>query len=399
MTTGCGSGETPMNAVLRDVIQRHGGAIPFVQAMELLLYHPQHGYYMGNRPRLGRGGDFVTAPEMTSLFGELLALQFAEIWQRMGCPDLFQVLETGAGSGRLALDILNTAQRLAGFGAALRYAIVEVSEDFRTRQQALLADKKVLWYTDLQSVAAAGGVSGAIFGNEVLDAFPVHWVTMTGEGLRELWVVAGEGGWTIREGALSDGELADYFERRAIHLAPGYRTEVGLAAARWLEQLAGCLRQGVVVMIDYGFPGHELYHEHRTSGTLVGYHQNRQVADPLAWPGEMDLTSHVDFTAMALAGGRAGLDVLGFTSQSWFLMGLGLLDRLAQQEGVLPDDALAVLRQAVMRLLMPGGMGERFQVLAMGRGMPAIPPLSGFNLNNRVDRLRLSEWECSSGAL
>ncbi|MBF0184298.1 MAG: class I SAM-dependent methyltransferase [Magnetococcales bacterium] len=383
-----------MPALLQQAIRAAGGLLPFHQYMQLVLYHPQYGYYMSQRPRLGRGGDFVTAPEMTSLFGELLTLQWIEIWQRMGEPATFALVEAGAGSGRLAADIWRTAQRFPPFAAALTYTIVEISPDFQARQRQLLQEvacpmERIRWCTTLAELAAEEGVEGVLFSNEFFDAFPVHWLEMTKEGLRELAVAADEQGLTVGRLPVTAPLTEDHFTRLGIPLPVGMRTEVAVAANVWMSQAARCLRRGAIVTIDYGLTRAEYYHQGALpEGTLTGYYRHQQVNNPLLHPGEMDLTSHVHFTDLAEAGEAAGLQTLGYGTQAWFLMGLGILQRLEQLARTQSAEQMQAIRQTVMRLLMPQGMGDRFKVLVQSRGLAVDPPLAGFSLHNAKQRLQ-----------
>ncbi len=379
-----------MKQILSELIKTSGGSIPFVEFMRQALYHPEKGYYRMVKKRLGPGGDFITAPEITSLFGELIALQMIELWQLMGSPEKFQLVEMGPGSGRLARDILATAKRFATFYDALSYELVEISEDFRTLQEESLRQAGVIdkarWHRNIESAAGIDGVVGAIFGNEFLDALPVHWLEQTGEGLVEVGVVLDEnGGFATTARPLSPEVPDDYFNSRGIELAEGTRTEVGLVGQEWMEQAAGLLRQGIILMIDYGHPQKEYYAPQRINGTLAGHMGHVRIDDPLANPGEMDLTAHVDFSAILQAGKRGGLELLGYTTQGWFLLGLGILERLemlSKMEGVRMSD----LKESVMRLTLPEGMGETFKVLALGRAMGECK-LSGFRLNEQSKRL------------
>ncbi len=380
-----------IQTILHQAIEESGGLLPFHQFMQLALYHPRHGYYMTQRPRLGRSGDFVTAPEMTSLFGELLTLQWIEIWQQMGQPSPFQVVEAGAGSGRLAVDILRTARRFPPFQAALDYTILEISPDFQATQRQTLAEAGfpadcIHWCHTLDELGEEG-VEGVLFSNDFLDAFPVHWLEMTPDGLRALGVAREEGGLTARLMPLSPPLAPDHFSRLGLTVPVGMRTEVGLAACDWMAQAARRLKRGVILSIDYGYTQEEYYSSDALpQGTLTGFYQHQQMADPLHHPGEMDLTSHVDFTAVARTGVANGLTTLGYTTQAWFLMGLGILQRLeSASRGQTAEDHQR-LRQVVSRLIMPQGMGDRFKVLAQGKGMTATP-LAGFSQYNRLERL------------
>lgn len=379
-----------MLSFLKQAITQAGGALPFHRYMQQVLYHPQYGYYMSNRPRLGRQGDFVTAPEMTSLFGELLTLQCMEIWTRLGQPTCFQLLEAGAGNGKLAADILRTARRFPAFQAALTYAILEISPDFQARQRQTLEEagisaKTLHWFHDLSSFSESS-FEGVILSNEFLDAFPVHWVEMTEDGLQELAVIQGKKGLEAHKIAIAPPLDPHYFVTLGVNLPVGMRTEIGLAGMAWMEQMGRILKRGVVLSIDYGYTQAEYYGPALPQGTLTGFYQHQQVADPLLHPGEMDLTAHVEFTAMARAGEKGGLTTLGYTTQAWFLMGLGILQRLEILAASQEKTAHERLRQTVLRLIMPQGMGDRFKVLAQGKGLSA-DTLAGFSLNNKHQRL------------
>ncbi|MBF0161708.1 MAG: SAM-dependent methyltransferase [Magnetococcales bacterium] len=386
---------TMIQTILQDAIRQAGGLLPFHQFMQQALYHPEQGYYMSQRPRLGRAGDFVTAPEMTSLFGELLTLHCIEVWQRLGQPARFDVVEAGAGSGKLAADICRTARHFPAFQAVLTYTILEISPTFQTRQRQTLAEaglppERLRWCTTLADLEE-GGIEGVLLSNEFLDAFPVHWLEMTAEGLREIGVAWGTGGLSSRLMPVTPPMTADYFTRLNHPLPIGMRTEVGLAAAAWMGEAAQRLGRGMILSIDYGYTQQEYYSAALPQGTLCGFHQHQQITDPLQHPGEMDLTAHVNFTAIAQAGEAAGLTTLGYTTQAWFLMGLGILQRLegiAQQQG---EEARQRLQPTVLRLIMPQGMGERFKVLAQGKGMDGEPPLAGFALRDARQRLMRQE--------
>ncbi|MBF0176748.1 MAG: SAM-dependent methyltransferase [Magnetococcales bacterium] len=385
-----------MQHILFQAASEVGGVLPLERFMELALYHPERGYYMQRRARVGRSGDFVTSPEITSLFGEMLAVQWVEVWERLGRPERFDLVELGAGSGQLAADLLTTARNFPKFAHALHYTIVENSPDFRARQQRRLAEAcavgfRVTWHPDLIALTTSLGeqVVGGVLSNEFFDALPVHGVEMTESGLRERGATWDGERWQAVSMPLSDGVAAEYFARRGITLATGYQTELGRQGWEWMHRLGTILRRGVIVTIDYGYPEREYYHPVHHAGHLVGHRQHVRVDDPLASPGEMDLTAHVDFSALAKSGERAGLKTLGFTTQGWFLLGLGILARL---EKLLTHDRMTPegreqLQRAVQRLIMPDAMGERFKVLAQGRGLDSDTVLAGFGLNDQRRRL------------
>ena len=344
-----------------DAIAKAGGFLPFDRYMQLVLYAPGLGYYVAGARKFGVAGDFVTAPELTSLFGAALARQLAPV---LGATGAREIVEIGAGSGKLATDLLRSLA--AGSAAPSRYRIVEVSPDLVERQRATIARfapehaHRVEWLQKLPD-----RVDGAVVMNEVLDAVPPSIVARAGNEWFEEGVVARDGG-TL---ALARRPLSD---TRLIALATGrfpagdYASELNPAAEALVEDLAHRLAGGALLAIDYGFPRAEFYHPQRTGGTLMAHYRHRAHGDPLRFPGLNDLTAHVDFTAIAEAGERAGLTVAGFASQAAFLLSCGLLDRLA---AVGAPDSSVYLREAaaVQTLTSPAEMGERFKVLALAR--------------------------------
>ncbi|MBF0134043.1 MAG: SAM-dependent methyltransferase [Magnetococcales bacterium] len=370
-------------------ITQQGGAVSGERFMELALYHPIFGYYHRSSTPIGRDGDYVTAPVMTTLFGELLCLQFIEVWEMMGEPKRFTLIEAGPGTGHLAADILKTAQKFPRFDQALEYRLVETSPVLRTMQKERLAPDtgRCAWYNTLAQAGGAG-IEGVIFGNEFLDALPVCWLEMTPAGLREVGVqVTAAGDLETKTLPLNHRLDPLYFERMGLNLPVGMRTEVGLQARDWMQCAGEILRRGLVLMIDYGYTAQEYYTAARHRGTLVGHRQHCLIDDPLSYPGEMDLTAHVDFTAMAQGGVAGGLEPCGYTTQGWFFMGLGLLERLEALARARGSVGLGTqIRQTALRLILPEEMGERFKVLSMTAGLPGCP-LSGYRLRNQWEAL------------
>jgi SAM-dependent MidA family methyltransferase len=362
-----------------DAIAKAGGFLPFDRYMQLVLYAPGLGYYVAGARKFGVAGDFVTAPELTSLFGAALARQLAPV---LGATGAREIVEIGAGSGKLATDLLRSLA--AGSAAPSRYRIVEVSPDLVERQRATIARfapehaHRVEWLQKLPD-----RVDGAVVMNEVLDAVPPSIVARAGNEWFEEGVVARDGG-TL---ALARRPLSD---TRLIALATGrfpagdYASELNPAAEALVEDLAHRLAGGALLAIDYGFPRAEFYHPQRTGGTLMAHYRHRAHGDPLRFPGLNDLTAHVDFTAIAEAGERAGLTVAGFASQAAFLLSCGLLDRLA---AVGAPDSSVYLREAaaVQTLTSPAEMGERFKVLALARSDGMAWP--GFAMADMTHRL------------
>ena len=359
---------------IRAEIEGAGGWIPFSRYMELALYAPGLGYYAAGAAKLGAAGDFITAPEMTPLFGRSLARTAAVVLAQSGGD----ILELGAGSGRLALDLLGELTTLAALPQ--RYCILEVSPDLRQRQQAALAAAgladRVTWLDALPE-----RFTGLILGNEVLDALPVHLLHWRDGQVRERGVIwAGsdaDGRFDGSDRPVPAGPLADLAADLVV--AGDYLTEVCPAAAALVASLAGRLERGALLFIDYGFPQREYYHPQRDQGTLRLHYRHHSLDDPFFLPGLADITAHVDFSRVARAGALAGLELLGYTSQANFLMDAGILDRMLEMEPMTP----AYLRAAseVQKLLQPSEMGESFKAIALGKGLDANLP--GFRRGDR----------------
>jgi SAM-dependent MidA family methyltransferase len=362
-------------------IRANDGWISFARYWELALYTPGLGYYSGGAQKFGgdaEGGDFVTAPELTPLFGQALARQIAQI-TAASAPI---VLEAGAGSGKLAADLLLALEALGS--APERYLILELSGELRARQRATLQALapallgRVEWLD-----AMPEKFSGCVIGNEVLDAMPVHALHWRDGTLSERGVgIADDGRFGWRERA-ADSALAEAAASLAV--AAPYRGEIGLAGRAWTAEWGHALERGALLLIDYGLSRRELYHPQRDGGTVRCHYRQRSHDDPFWWPGLSDITAHVDFTAIAEAGHDAGLDVLGYTSQSVFLMNCGIGDLLMQRQA--ENDAAAAQRAggALSLLLSPNEMGELFTVIALGRGIDA--PLLGFARGDRTHAL------------
>ena len=369
-------------ARIRAAIAEAGGALPFHRYLQMALYEPGLGYYAGGSHKLGAGGDFVTAPEISPWFGYCLAREAAPVLRAIGGD----VLEPGAGSGRMAADVLTELERQGALPET--YRILEVSAELRDRQRRTLAERvphlvdRVAWVDELPE-----GFRGVVLANEVLDAMPVHRFRITEQGPVELGVADTEEGLATVEIGAPGARLAAAIEQAreaAGGLPVGYESEIGLAATDWVTTLAQRLEAGRVVLVDYGFPRHEFYHPQRATGTLMGHYRHHAHADPYLYPGLSDLTAHVDFTAVAEAAHEAGLSVAGFATQAHYLMSLGLAEAA---EEVNPVDQRAQLEaaQAMRTLTMPEEMGELFKVLLLDRG--ELPPPLGLALRDMRGRL------------
>jgi SAM-dependent MidA family methyltransferase len=371
-----------LTAIIAAEIEAGGGWMSFARYMELALYAPGLGYYSGGSRKFGAEGDFLTAPELTPLFGQALARQITQILQS-SAP---LVIEAGAGSGRLAADLLPALEALGALPE--RYCILELSGELRARQQATLSEhapeylSRVEWLDELPEK-----FSGCLIGNEVLDAMPTHAVRWTDAGIDE-------GGVCLDDERLAWGHrpagVALSAAARALAVNEPYHGEISLAVRAWVSELARRLDKGALLLLDYGLPRRELYLPQRDGGTVRCHYRHRAHDDPFWYPGLSDITSHVDFTAVAEAGFDAGLSVLGYTAQANFLINCGIGELLLEKVGSGGTAAQAGLKAqgAVNILLSPNEMGELFKVIAMGRGLDATAqPLIGFKRGDRTHAL------------
>ncbi|OFZ96930.1 MAG: hypothetical protein A3H35_21195 [Betaproteobacteria bacterium RIFCSPLOWO2_02_FULL_62_17] len=361
-----------MAAHIRAAIGAAGGWISFARYMDLALYAPGLGYYSAGARKLGAAGDFITAPEISPLFGHTLARQVREVLNE----GLEEILEVGAGSGALAAALLEELERLNALPA--RYLILELSADLRERSRDTLAARvphlleRVAWLNQLPP-----SFCGLVLGNEVLDAMPVHLVRQHAGRLDELGVEIANGAFCF---APHPAEEALRQAAPGLPLPEDYRTEIGLAAQAFMRSLGACLEKGVVLFIDYGFPAREFFHPERREGTLMCHYRHRAHADPFFLPGLQDITAHVDFSAIAAAAAEDELELVGYTTQAQFLINCGITGILAR---VPPEDAARYLplSNQANRLLSPAEMGELFKVIAFSKNRPA--PLLGFSQGDR----------------
>jgi len=360
-----------VTGAVRAAIAEAGGFLPLERYLSLVLYAPGLGYYAAGARKFGPDGDFTTAPEMTPLFARSLAAPVATLLAAGTARD---VLELGAGTGALAADLL--AALAARDALPAHYRILEVSADLRERQRATLAARAPAHLARVEWIATLpAAIDGAVIMNEVLDAVPPHVVARRGGEWLERGVVESAGVLQLALCPLANARVQALASAR--FPADGdYESEMAPAAEALVESLARRVTAGGMLILDYGFPEREYYHPQRNRGTLVGHYRHRVHDDPLLWPGLSDLTAHVDFTAIALAGERGGLTVAGYGSLAAFLLGSGLLDRL--RECGEPTSA-AYLREAaaVQKLLSPAEMGELFKVLALTTGDAIVWPYFG----------------------
>ncbi|HGG59688.1 MAG TPA: hypothetical protein ENK26_07190 [Gammaproteobacteria bacterium] len=368
-------------------IEANGGAISFYRFMEMALYQPGLGYYMAGARKFGEQGDFVTAAEISPLFSQCLANQCRQVLEQFERPAC--ILEIGAGSGRMAADILARLARLDCLPD--HYYILELSAELRERQQGTIAETvphlsgSVRWLESLEGLQ----LHGVILANEVLDAMPVRRFRQTEEELFEMTVSGDATGFHWSK-TPADGALRQRVARiqRAIGdpwLLP-YESEINPALEGWMAMIGDTLQRGVALLIDYGYTASEYYHPERRDGSLIGHYRHRVTTDPFLYPGLQDITASVDFSSVRDAGESAGLTLAGYTTQAQFLMSAGLPELYAEimEQNADPASRFELARQIKM-LTLPSEMGERFQVMAFSNDFQT--PLSGFARGDRRYRL------------
>ena len=364
-------------------IDAAGGSIGFGEFMQHALYAPGLGYYAAGSTKFGEDGDFVTAPEVSPLFGRVIAGQCAQALAAMGGG---VILEIGAGSGRMAVDVLAALDALDALPD--RYEILEVSADLEARQRERIEAAlphlaaRVTWVSGFPAIER-----GVVLANEVLDALPVERFVRRTDGVRQVRVVAAGEGFGVIEAPAPQrlaAAVATIERDLGAPLPEGYASEVSLGLPDWIGALGGALGTGVAFLFDYGVSRREYYAPSRGDGWLRCHFRHRAHNDPLINPGIQDITAWVDFTAVAEAAVAAGLEIGGYAAQAQFLLGAGLTEEVAAL-GALPAAARIALSQQVKTLTLPGEMGEHFKCMALQRGMPASP--SAFMSGDRTHTL------------
>ncbi len=346
--------------------------MPFADYMRECLYHPVHGYY--SKPELKRFADFSTSPDVHPVFGRLLTRQLCEMWERLERPELFSLVEVGAGTGRLAGHILDFAERaLAEFYARLQYVAVERSANRRVAMEARLARHIASGHAVAATEVPREIPAGCVFSNELLDALAVHRVVFEEGALREIHVGCEPQGFVERHAPLSTCAITEYFAMQGVSLGEGQQAEAGLETCDWIQEIGRRLTRGFVLTIDYGHEARELYNDRHMRGTLLAYQEHRANEAYYAAPGEQDLTAHVNFTALDLWGRRAGLERMGLVSQSHFLMALGRGNDFGDlyEPGQSEGEQLRA-RLLLKTLIFPEGMGETFQVMIQQKSVGAV---------------------------
>jgi SAM-dependent MidA family methyltransferase len=369
--------------------------ITFAEFMQLALYHPELGYYSNRARQIGASGDFFTSSHLGSAFGELLAEQFVQMWEILDRPQPFTLVEMGAGQGLLAQDIISAiAQQAPDCLAHLDYVIVETAPGLIEVQQQQLRDwgTKIRWQS--LDELALNPIVGCCFSNELLDALAVHQVEFVASQLQEVYVTVQDRQFIEVLADPSTPELATYFDQFATppvgdRYPDRYRTEVNLAALTWVKQVAAALQQGYVLTIDYGYPAERYYSPVRAHGTLQCYYQHGRHNDPYQNVGQQDITAHVNFTAIERQGSACGLETIGLTQQSIFLMALGLGERIAavgQSDSRDPQEILDRLKQRDMlhQLINPMGLGNFGVLIQSQKLLPEMASVTLKGLNSPI---------------
>ena len=361
--------ETALVSFIRNTI-RERGPVTFRCFMEQALYHPEYGFYSSGRCVIGRRGDYFTNVSVGPLFGRLISAQFVQVWELLGQPDDFTIVEQGADNGDFARDALEAVRvDRPEFFDALRYRIVEPFPNLQHRQETMLKmfQEKIGWRKSLEQVQPFTGVH---FSNELIDAMPVHLIGAAKNAWEEKYVTSVEKNFEFTTGPLSTKELCQHLKKLPAPPTSNYETEVNLAALDWIEMLSGKLVRGFVLAVDYGYPRDEFFAPERTTGTLQSYANHRVVPSPLLNAGQTDITAHVEWTSLVERAEECGLELAGFTDQHHFVTAIAtalLLNKLATRD-----------RRALQTLLHPGLLGRTFQFLALSKNLRSDSELTGF---------------------
>lgn len=360
-------------AYVHEQIKNQQGWMSFAEFMEAVLYHPAWGYYQASSFDIGQRGDFITAPELSPIFAACFVEPYLRLTKMMHQP---AILEFGAGTGRFACDLLEALPHADVLPS--HYFIYERSETLRNKQRAFVemyAPHHLARMTWLHALPQ--DFKGLVIANEVIDAFPVHRFRVGQQGIEEVGVSSRQAQF-VWQGAVPASPVLQEEASRLVErysLPVGYESEINLAIAPWLKNLAQSLTQALVLLVDYGYGEREYYHPGRHRGSLTCFYRHRHHADPLCMPGLQDVTAHVDFTRVAEHAFQSGFKIAGYTSQAGFLLAGGLAELVEKMEKTLTEAERFKLHQAVKILTFPAEMGERIKVMALTRNLPAWPPV------------------------
>jgi len=383
-----------MNSLQEKIIRRikSNGPVTFETFMEMALYEPELGYYASQNTKIGRKGDFYTSPHLHPVFGVMIGKQIEEMWELMGKPNNFQIIEMGSGAGYVCKDMLEylSASRCRIQDAReekeifknLQYIIVEINPAMRESQKTFLSEfsDKIKWVSALEEINA---VKGCIFSNELLDSFSVHLIEMDDE-IKEIFVNADGENFVEAKQKPSTKEITDYIKEFSIEIQKGYRTEINLKIKKWLDEINNALTEGFILTIDYGYPAWDYYSEDRNRGTLLCYHRHQTVGNPYQNIGEQDITAHVNFSSLKKWGSELGIKTIGFCQQGTFLVSLGIDDVIARIYKDSPDYLFEIAR--IKKLILPGTIGETHKVIIQYKGK-GQPELKGFSMKNQSKSL------------
>jgi len=373
---------TTLVQMIHSAIADSAGAISFAEFMQLALYAPGYGYYSGGLQKFGNAGDFTTAPEISPLFSQSIAVQCAQVINEIGHAD---ILEVGAGTGIMAATILLELEQLGQLPD--RYYILELSAELRQRQADTIKQSCPQLFERVQWLDALplSGFRGVVLGNELIDAMPVQRFIIEDDQVREQVIVSNGDELQLATRPANE-ELVFAVHKIEIELGEkfpeGYESEINSAADAWLVSIAELLETGLVLLIDYGYSRREFYHKQRNTGTLMCHYQHRAHPDAMILIGLQDITAHVDFTALAEIAAANDLSVAGFTTQAHFLLSLGIEQRVPQ----FTDETEQIkVTQQIKQLVLPSEMGELFKVIALTRGL--TEPLQGFTFQDQRGKL------------
>lgn len=394
-----------MNLLQQKIIRRikSEGPVTFKTFMEMALYEPELGYYTSQKTRIGRSGDFYTSSHLHPAFGMMIGKQIEEMWELMGRPDDFKIVEMGAGAGHLCKDMLDyyndagyspqasrrgdtiqDARKERDIFKNLQYIIVELNPAVMNNQKALLSDysDKIRW---VSSIRELNNIKGCFLSNELLDAFPVHIIEMN-DAIKEIFVSTDNEKLIEIKGAPSTNGIADYLKEFSIEIEKGHRTEINLEIKKWLGEINHALTEGFILTIDYGYSSEDYYSEDRNRGTMLCYHKHQMTEDPYQNIGEQDITAHVNFSSLKKWGDELGIKTIGFCRQGTFLVSLGIDEVIAEIHKNSADYPFEVAR--IKKLILPGTMGETHKVIIQYKGS-GNPVLRGFAIKNQLISLRL----------
>lgn len=383
-----------MNLLQQKIIRRikSEGPVTFKTFMEMALYESELGYYTSQKIRIGKSGDFYTSSHLHPAFGMMIGKQIEEMWEIMGRPSAFQIVEMGSGAGYLCKDILEYYKGLGIGGQGLereiiknfQYIIVELNPLMREQQKNLLSEfsDKVRWISSIKELSA---IRGCFLSNELLDAFPVHIIEINDE-IEEIFVSTNNEKLTEIKGTPCTSGIANYIKEFSIELEKGHRTEINLEIKNWLNEINSVLTEGFILTIDYGYSSEDYYSEDRNRGTMLCYHKHQMTEDPYQNIGKQDITAHVNFSSLKKWGDELGIKTIGFCRQGTFLVSLGIDEVIAEIHKNSADYPFEVAR--IKKLILPGTMGETHKVIIQYKGS-GNPALRGFTIKNRMRELEI----------